>query len=63
MLALELIAGTESGCDRWDDFFKTEKPPMDHSKESMFDYRRRIDRIAKHKAITIVGEILLKAAN
>ena len=60
LLALGIVAGIESAYDKWEDFFGNEdKPAKDHRyKESLFEYKERIEQIVKKEAVAYLAKLL-----
>ena len=64
ILALGVISGIEPAYDKWFDFFGyKEKPEHDPHKESLFEYRDRIELIIKKAAIEYLGKLLNDVVN
>ena len=59
ILALGIIAGLDSAYDKWEDFFgNTEKPKIDGHKESLFEYKERIEKIVKKECVNYLGKLI-----
>ena len=63
LLALQVVAGLDSICEKWSDFFSTEMPPKKPYEESIFEYRKRIEKIIKKEAVNYLGKLLSDLSN
>ena len=63
LLALQVVAGLDSIYEKWSDFFSTEMPPKKPYEESIFEYRKRIEKIIKKEAVNYLGELLSDLSN
>ena len=63
LLALQVVAGIDPIYEKWSYFFSTEMPPKKPYEESIFAYRRRVEKLIKKEAANYLGKLLIDLSN